>query len=140
MRTIFFLVSALFLVGCGGADFTGTYSGSLINSVTCSDGSGQTYALTSPVKITDMGDELSIQMGGACDPLMADAAGESATLRMKACPPTSTNGVTAMVTFTSGSLSLKQNALTVSVTATTQMTGAIVGLCTGISSGTLTRP
>lgn len=134
------LLAVLVLCGCGGADFSGTYSGTLTGSISCSDGSGSTQALATQWTISNSGDGLSVSLNGTCGTLTADVDTNTATLRQKTCQPSTANGVTSTVTITAGTLVLHDKSLSVSAfTMSNQMTGAIIATCTTPYSGTLTR-
>lgn len=79
------LLGALLLLGCGGANFTGVWTGMLTTRLACDDGTMSTNV--GPVRATmaQRGDNLDIAFGGSCGAYVADVTGNVAVVRAKSC-------------------------------------------------------
>lgn len=133
------VVAAVLGVACG-PNFGGDFRGTLSVAETCSDGSGQNVSGPGDFQITDRGGQLTIIVGGACDPLTAKAAGNSATIAAKTCPDQTTGGVTLRQSIISGSLTLTEPTLAVSLSLSQVFSGAGPTLtCSDLASGSLVR-
>ena len=139
IKTMALTAVTAMLVGCG-PNFGGSFRGTLSNAETCSDGSGSSVSAAQTFDITDRGGTLTLLIGGACDPFTAKAAGNSATLAAKACPDQSSGGVTVKQSLISGTLTLNEPNLSVSMSASVVFTSGGASLtCSDFITGTLVR-
>lgn len=139
LKTMMLAAAAAVLMGCG-PNFGGTFRGTLSNVETCSDGSGQNLSAAATFDITDKGGNLSFLVGGICDPLTAKAAGNTAAVASKSCPDQTSGGVTLRQTVTSGTLTLVEPNLSVSLNASRVFSSGGASLtCTDAVTGTLVR-
>jgi hypothetical protein len=119
------ILGVLFLVACGGPDWTGSWSGALVLGATCQDGSSGSQSFNVVWNITESGDKLDITPnGGTCGSFTAINRGWSADFQTKACGTT---------TFDSGKLTLQdKSTMLVDIPSTTTN-------CSGTFSGQLVR-
>lgn len=137
MIKLMVIVAAVALSGCG-PNFGGAFKGTLSDATTCSDGSGSSTSFAANFEITDKSGALTIVAGGACDPFTAKAAGNAATLAPKACPDQTTGGVTLRQSVASGTLTLNDPSLLVSLSlARVYSSGGASLTCSDFVTGTL---
>lgn len=131
---------AALTAACGGADFAGTYSGSITERGSCSDGSGVNRTGSVSWVVTQSGGSVTIATGGNCGELSGTVSGNVVNVSQKTCPATTNNGITMTQTLTGGTLTLTGGSLGVSLTANYQLaSGYGSGTCSGTTTGTLSR-
>ncbi len=131
------VVLCLFAVGCG-SNFAGTYKGPITSNTTCN---GQTNISQSDVTmvLTQKGD--AVQVGATnCPALSGTADGDVVTLQQTTCPTRVVDGASFTGTFTSGTLTLSGDTLSLKATlnATITQDGSTTD-CSVEQSGVLTR-
>jgi hypothetical protein len=120
---------------CGGANWTGAWSGGLSLGGTCSDGSSGSSTENATWNLTEENGLLTITPnGGTCAQFQAEDEGTSARFEQKTCPPS--NGSTA--TFGPGTLTLEtSNTLLVDLNFMGVTSTNIT--CNGTASGSMIR-
>jgi hypothetical protein len=139
MKYLVILMSSMCLVGCG-ADWNGTYVGTLSQSGTCSDGSTASN-LESSVTVTlkDEGDTVTWE--AACGAtVIADIDDDAANVRQVSCPAeTLTDGTTRSTTIESGTLELDDSVVRMELELFVTLSGTLNGTCNLTAEGSLNR-
>ncbi|UQA56472.1 hypothetical protein [Polyangium aurulentum] len=138
MRNIATLILASGLVACG-ADWNGSYVGTLSTTGTCSDGSEVTPSKSSVnLTLRDDGDTVTWEPDCGATAI-ADIDGDVANLRQYSCPAETNNGTTAAITVNGGTLTLNDNSLRMDLDGEISLSGAVTGTCDLTIQGTLSR-
>jgi hypothetical protein len=142
MRRFLILLPLVALAACG-MDFSGTYTGRLSYQEQCSDGTGGVQSLDVTWIVTN-GDDDAVNVevsGGTCNPFVAKQDGDKATLQTKDCMPLLSGGRAIEVRITTGTLTLSEDILSVSLNQDLSVKNGSVleATCQGTFSGPLTR-
>lgn len=139
MRLVLVAVAVVALAGCG-PDFSGSYAGGLTRSTLCSDGTGGMDTRNAEWSVADVGDELHITpIGGNCGTMLADISGSTAAVRVTTCPTVVANGFTTTESVTGGSVTFEGRTAIATLSGSVWVSGAGVGTCSALTTGTLTR-
>lgn len=139
MRRLLCAVTLCLAVGCG-PDFRGTYSGTLLQLGSCSDGSSINHADAYDWTFTESGSGGEVTFEGACSGIPVTYSGSQVTFGSKTCAPSASNGVTVSATMTDGTGTLDGKNMGVSVHTTAVLSSASAsGSCTSTLSGTLIK-
>ncbi len=144
-RTAYLLV--LLTLGCGPADFTGNYQGTLSAVGTCTDGSNGSQTTTVTI-IANQSNSAATFAGFqtllvGCNSLQADVSGSTATFAEAQCPLIATaTGSQRQSILAKSTASLDGSKLKVSLKAFGELrdsSGQQTGTCTSSVLGTLPR-
>lgn len=133
---------AAFVTACGGdvPDFTGQWSGNLLQSSLCDDGT--TIPRVVPVTLAATQDDKGVNFTSntSCGVIRGDFDGDFLRIQPAACAPLVSGDFTYGDTILGGTIVLRDDELRVSANVSTVLvtpTGA--GRCSGPMSGGLTR-
>lgn len=141
MRVRMLVVIALVAAAGCGPDFRGSFAGYLVDHESCADGTGfATAAAFTFTVAAQKGGGLAVSIGNpGCDPLLAIAGGNVATIPATACPPTtSVDGITSTL-IVHGSLTLSEPNLSVVLDGHVDFSGGFTGQCDDQVTGVLGR-
>lgn len=144
MTRCFLPVVAVLLAACGGddpvPDFSGQWSGTVVQSARCPDGT--VIPRTVPINLVATQDDTGVTFDSdtSCGFLRGTFDGDVLTLRAAACDPLVSGSITYADTILDGTIALKGDALDVGATVSTVLfTSTGAGRCVGPMGGTLHR-
>lgn len=127
------------LVGCGGQDWSGHYSGQATVAGSCSDGSGGSRAIADSLTLTQVGDDISFPLG--CGIIgHATIHGDTASLVPAACPRITDSSGISDKSYSDGTLKLLGDKLSLNITeiVSDQGPNRTRTTCSSVETGSLT--